>query len=300
MPAPSSPALVIGGINADLKSQTLAPPQLHTSNPAHSRMTPGGVARNVAENLARLAVAVRLLGAVGRDPLGDAVLQQTGAAGVDVSGVLRLSGPTGTYTAVLDHHGELLIGLAAMQLTDQLTPERVGSWRSQVAGAALLVLDANLPSATLLLLLDAARQAGVPALLDPVSAPKAAPLRGQLSGLYLITPDRAELEALTGEPDPDRAARQLLEQGVQHVLLTQGRAGSRLYVHGQPAPLQTGAPEARVRDVTGAGDALLAGLCAGLLRGLALPDALHLGHRCAARTVESEYTVRPDLGSVVR
>ena len=297
----SRAVLVAGGINADVLGRTLAAPALHTSNPALAGVTPGGVARNIAEHLARLlptGLPVRLLGAVGTDPLGVGVLEATAAAGVDVSGVLRLPGQTGMYLAVLDECGELHIGLAAMTLTDSLTPEATAHWKAVVAGASLLVLDANLPAGTVTALLRTAQESGVRAILEPVSAPKAARLWAALQrqplDLFLIKPDRAELEAMTGLQDPEQAAQALLDQGVQNVLLTLGAAGSVLYRAGQP-PLHTPAPAASVQDVTGAGDSLVAGLCAALVRGLTLPEAVKVGHACAARTVASARTVPDEL-----
>ncbi len=288
--------LVVGGINADVLGRTLAAPVPHTSNPARSSVTPGGVARNVAETLARLGVpAVRLLGAVGDDLLGAGVLEATARAGVDVSGVLRLPGQTGTYLAVLDDAGELQIGLAAMELTDTLTPGLAADWAAEVAAARLLVLDANLPADTVRLLLDAAQAAGVRAILDPVSAPKAGRLHGLLDRVFLLTPDRAELEALSAVAGSEaEQAAALHAQGAEHVLLTLGAAGSVLYSPGQP-PRSTPAPAASVQNVTGAGDALVAGLCAALVRGLSLPEAVRLGHACAALTVQSDQTVSADL-----
>lgn len=295
------PVLVVGGLNADVLGRTLRPPELHTSNPALAGVTPGGVARNIAEHLARLVpagVSVRLLGAVGTDPLGAGVLEATARAGVDVTGVLHLPGQTGVYMAVLDERGELHIGLAAMNLTDALTPELTALWRSEVNGAALLVLDANLPAGVVAGLRQAALAAGVRTVLEPVSAPKAARLyrnlNGDLSGLYLIKPDRAELRAMSGLPDLAAGAARLLESGVEHVLVTLGREGSVLYRPDTP-PLYTPALQTVVRDVTGAGDALVAGLCAGLLRGYGLPDAVRLGHTCAALTVASSESVPADL-----
>ena len=290
-----------GGINADVLGRTLASPSLYTSNPALAVVTPGGVARNISEHLARLlptASPVRLLGAVGTDPLGAGVLEATAAAGVDVSGVLRLPGQTGMYLAVLDDRGELHIGLAAMTLTDDLTPEVTADWNAEVAGASLLVLDANLPAETVSGLLRAARESGVRAVLEPVSAPKAArlwtELRTQPLGLFLVKPDRTELEAMTGLPGHDQAAQALLQQGVQNVLLTLGAAGSVLYRADQP-PIHTPAPETVVQDVTGAGDSLVAGLCAALVRGLSLTEAVKVGHACAALTVASARTVPEEL-----
>ncbi|MGI8746771.1 MAG: carbohydrate kinase family protein [Deinococcus sp.] len=301
---PGRPVVVAGGINADLLARSLGPLTPGTSNPATLQLTPGGVARNVAENLARLGTPVRLLGAVGQDALGDSVLEASARAGVDVSLVLRRPGVTGSYLAVLDPAGELHLGLAAMGLTEGLDLPLPSDWLKAVHGAGLLVLDANLPLPVLLALLDAARGAGVPTLLEPVSAPKAArwqpeALRGGLRGTFLITPDRAELAALSGLPagsegEVARAAAVLHDWGVEKVLLTLGADGCLLLRPSSP-PLHFPAYRVAVQDVTGAGDALLAGVVAALSRGYTLEEAARLGQACAALTVQSPFTVRPDL-----
>ena len=315
-PVKSGPVLVVGGINADVLGRTLGPPALHTSNPAQAGVTPGGVARNIAEVAARLlsgCAAVRLLGAVGTDPLGSSVLDATAGAGVDVSGVLRLPGQTGLYLAVLDDAGELHIGLADMRLTEALTPDVTATWLAEVDHAALLIIDANLPPDTVAALLRRAGQAGVRAIVEPVSAPKAArlaqalrdnsvggdslnsdSLNGNWHGTFLVTPDQAELEAMTWQAQLAAAAQTLLDGGVQNVLVTLGKSGSVLFSAGR-LPVMTPAFGTTVQDVTGAGDALVAGLSAGLLRGLELPEAVRYGHACAALSVASARTVPEGL-----
>jgi sugar/nucleoside kinase (ribokinase family) len=52
-------------------------------------VVPGGVGRNIAENLARLGTQVHLVSAVGADALGDELLAATAAARVDVGNVRR-------------------------------------------------------------------------------------------------------------------------------------------------------------------------------------------------------------------
>ncbi len=54
-------------------------------------------------------------------------------------------------------------------------------------------------------------------------------------------------------------------------------------------------PVSEVLDVTGAGDAMLAGFCHALLAGATRVEAAAYGHAAAALTVASPHTVRPDL-----
>ncbi|HEV2644415.1 MAG TPA: PfkB family carbohydrate kinase, partial [Candidatus Elarobacter sp.] len=146
--------VVIGGANVDVKCRTDGRAVPRTSNPGRSTTAPGGVARNVAENLARLGVRVALVSAVGNDANGDALLAATCEAGVDVSGVVRCDLPTGTYTAVLDSGGELVIAVAAMSAMDTITPRVVRERRAAIARARILVLDCNLGAETLACALD--------------------------------------------------------------------------------------------------------------------------------------------------
>ncbi|MFB9991865.1 carbohydrate kinase family protein [Deinococcus oregonensis] len=301
----SSPArvVVVGGANVDLKAHTLAPVILGTSNPGLTTQTAGGVARNIAENLARLGVAVSLVSAVGRDNLGDALLDDSKLAGVDVRFVLRVNEHlTGTYTAMMNHEGELLVAVSDMTVLMALTPTTLHDRRAVLRGAAWVVADGNLSEPTLRHLMTLAAEAGVPVAFEPVSVPKALQIRSSLeAGLppHTITPNLLELGALVGRSVPDvltdirAAADELHAQGIHTVWVRRGQSGSLLSTPGTYTELLT--VPAKVSDVTGAGDAMLAAYLAALLSGLAPAEAARQGHAAAALTVESTYTVSPML-----
>ncbi len=294
--------VVVGGANVDIKARSAAPATQHTGNPGRGSMTPGGVARNIAENLARLGTRTHLIAAVGRDPLGDNLLAQTSAAGVRLEFVRRTDRPTGTYTAILDSDGELVVAVADMAATADLGPEDLTPARDVIAGAGLLVLDGNLAPTTLQHALDLGAAAGVRTILEPVSVPKAqivATLVTAEHQLYAVTPNRDELTALTGLPArTDRqlrvAADSLHRRGVQHVWVRLGAEGSLLSsVTGEAVRLP--AVPTTVEDVTGAGDSGLAAFCHALIEGHDPLDAARFGHAASALTIASSHTVRPDL-----
>lgn len=300
--SPSTVVLVLGGANVDVKARSAAAPVPGTSNPGNTRHAPGGVGRNVAENLARLGTATTLVAAVGTDPLGDWLLARTAAAGVDVGSVVRSSAPTGTYTAVLDPAGELVVAVSDMSATDALSAGDVHAVAALVGAAELLVVDGNLPVATVAAALEVAATAGVRVALEPVSVPKAArlaPLLAEAGGPFLVTPNRAELGALTGLPvatmgDVGHAVDRLHELGTTSVWVRLGAAGSLLSDEATGSTLLPVVP-GPVADVTGAGDAMLAAYCHGLLAGHTAVESALLGHAAAALTVADPHTVRPDL-----
>lgn len=301
-PEQEARVVVIGGANVDVKARTLAPAVPGTSNPGMTSQAAGGVARNIAENLARLGVKTHLIAAIGRDAPGDLLLRETEAAGVDVRSVLRLDAPTGTYTAVLDDRGELLIAVAAMEVMEALTPALLNERRGLLQRATWVVADGNLSAETLTHLLTLCGAAGVPVTFEPVSVSKAARLLPALrTGLapHTVTPNVAELAALIGRDVADtpaaleEAAGDLHARGVQTVWVRRGERGSLLSTPAGVTELP--AFPAQVADVTGAGDAMLAAYLAALLGGSSPAEAARHGHAAAALTVESPHTVSPTL-----
>ncbi|MFM9695423.1 PfkB family carbohydrate kinase [Streptomyces europaeiscabiei] len=294
--------VVVGGANMDHKVRSLAPVTRHTSNPGRSHTSPGGVGRNIAENLARLGTPTHLIAAIGRDPAGESLLRDTQAAGVRTDHVHLSIHPTGTYTAVLDADGDLLVAVADMTATDELSPADLHHIRELVAGATMLVLDGNLATATLNYVADLAKAADVPVVIDPVSVPKAALLGPGIvpeRPYFAVTPNKDELRALVGLPvgtDEEilSAAAALHDRGVTHVWVRLGPVGSVLSSAGHGHTFLP-APRTEVVDVTGAGDSMLAAFVHAVLGGAEPVEAARFGHAAAALTVAATATVRPDL-----
>lgn len=286
--------VVVGGTNMDVVARSSAAFVPATSNPGHTRISPGGVGRNVAACLGLLGAPVRLVSAVGDDAFGDEALRVTAACGTDVGTVRRARGRTGTYTAVLDDRGELVSAVSDMAIVDALELDTL-----HLDDAALVVVDGNLAPAQVARVRAAAAAAGVPVALEPVSVAKAARLGAEVRDLLLVTPNADEVGALVGRAgDPWGAARDLHDRGVEHVWLREGARGSYVCRAGA-RPVHLPAIPVDVVDVTGAGDAMLAGWIAAWLRGADPVESAAEGHRAAAATITSPHTVRPDLAEAM-
>lgn len=302
--------VVVGGANMDIRAHSTDRALLHTSNPGSALTTPGGVGRNIAENLARLGSPTHLVAPVGRDAFGDQVVSLTRAAGVLVDHVVLTDQPTGTYLAVLDSTGELVVAVSTMTATDRLTVRQLTASRDLFANAAMIVLDGNIPVEPAAWLLDLAAAAAVPVVVDPVSVTKGRHLATALSvhrPLLAITPNLDELSAIVDDEVPDtkaaiaKAARVVHDLGVTHVWVRRGRRGSLLsslgasHDDGRIEVATLPAPSGDVVDVTGAGDSMTAAFVHALLRGDSPVLAARFGQQAAALTVASAETVRPDL-----
>ena len=297
------PIVCLGAANLDRKLRSLAPLTMGTSNPARQDESFGGVARNIAENLARLAAPVSLITAVGEDSSGKALLDHAEALGIDTRGTLSVGGLcSGTYTAVLDERGEMMVALADMALYDALTPDFLARRQPQRACGALIVADMNLPHDTLAMLLADAVRDAVPLVIVAVSQPKMARLPQNLHGARLLILNRGELETRVGTPLKDdadflAACKTVRAQGVQDLIVTLGGTGV-IHTTAAGGITHLEAAPAHIVDVTGAGDAFAAAVCWSLFQGSEdLNLACRRGLQLSAMTLECEQTVCPYLTS---
>lgn len=294
------PVLCIGASNLDRKLRSLGRLVPGTSNPARHDEAFGGVARNIAENLARLGAPTALLTAVGGDVAGQSLLAHAEQAGIDTRGALRVEGATsGTYTAVLDDDGDMRVALADMAIYDAFTPDFLATRAQQCAGAALIVADLNLPRDTVAALLAGAAADGVPLAIVAVSEPKIDRLPRALDGLRLLILNEGELaaragHALDGDAAIEQACRALQRDGARDVIVTRGAAGVSFTTPGGLRSLA--APPAPIVDVTGAGDAFAAAVCWTLYSGSDdLELACRRGLQLSAMTLGCVQTVCPQL-----
>lgn len=293
--------LVIGSSSLDIVGRTTGPIKYGTSNPGVLRASVGGSARNIAENLSRLGMQAVLISAVGDDPEGDRVLNETAAAGVDVDNCLRLEGQrTGAYLAVLDDQGALRLGLDDMPTVAAITPEHLRACGRLFKQAAALVVDANLPPKSLSTAIAMARRNRVPVVADTTSVSLARRLEPHLKDLWLITPNESEAEALCPRPvphaDPSRAieaARYLVSRGVGIAVITMAEFG--VGYASADASGHIPAPRIEIIDPTGTGDALSATVLFALLNDIPLDEAVRLGISAAAYTLRSRGSVASDL-----
>ncbi|MBB4041966.1 pseudouridine kinase [Microvirga flocculans] len=287
--------ICIGGAAVDRKYRAMEPIQPGTSNPVSSGRSFGGVARNVGENIARLGAGAALISIVGNDENGHAMLDDLKRLGIGTNGMaISERQATAEYVAVLQPDGELALGLANMAVFDELTPALLRRSEAEFASSWLFA-DCNLPSETLHALVDLARGRSLMLAVDAVSTPKVTRLPRDLTGIGLFFLNLDEARAFLEAPDtaPDAAARALLAQGAERIVLTLGANG--LLVADRTGIARIGATQARIVDATGAGDSLIAATLVAMLRGRPLDEAARLGTVAAALTVESPSSVRPDL-----
>lgn len=302
---PEGRVIVIGGANMDFKCRSSAKLVPRTSNPGAVALSLGGVACNVARNLAKLGVPTALMSVVGQDEFGERILREARAAGIDVSMTLFSTKPTGIYAALLDSDGELNAAVSAMDAMDELGAAHIAAREAAIRQAALVVADCNLQEAALDRLAGICAAAKVRLVLDAVSTRKAKrllPLLRARRPIHLLALNRDEAAVLvgrvkTGAAGPRAAAARLHAAGVANVVIGLGQRG---VLASSIAPRQDAAVasiKGAIADVTGGGDAALAGTIFALLKGRPLIEAARWGQATAALTVSVAETVNPALSA---
>ncbi|MBY5923167.1 PfkB family carbohydrate kinase [Ferrimonas balearica] len=295
--APERYALVIGGANMDLCGVADRPLVDGDSTPGSLTASAGGVGRNIADNLARLGSRVEFISALGEDRWAEQLLESCRLAGVGTDHCLKIPGATtSSYLSLHDSDGEMRLALNDMSLIERLDAEQMERRRGPIDRASVLVLDANLSQDALETLF--ARPLSAPVLVDPVSQAKASKLKPFLSQFDTLKPNALEAELLSGhslesEDDLPRVADALHELGVPRVLLSLGSRGAYASDCGVGIRFEPSATE--VVNVTGAGDALMAGLAHGRLAGWSFADTVPFALAAARLALATKTTINTTM-----
>ncbi len=288
---------VIGGSNVDIQGFPDHELIYKDSNVGKVKISLGGVGRNVAENLARLGVATRLISVVGDDAYGRQILEEAEQIGLNMQDTLVLEGEqTSTYLSILDHTMDMVLAINHMASSDRMTVAFIKTKRQTIENAALCVLDTNVPAGVLAYVLTTFRDTVF--FLDTVSTVKARKVKDLIGRIHTIKPNRLEAEILSGMPIRDAAdLRQavgiLHEKGVRNIFISLGAEGI-FYSNGEIAR-RLATPKVKIVNATGAGDAALAALSFGHLRARTIDEMAKLALAASIIALSSENTINPAM-----
>lgn len=287
--------VVVGSINVDLTvTVTRRPRPGETVIGGGGAATPGGKGANQAVAAAGHGARVRMIGAVGDDQHADLATTALEQAGVDISAVRRVPGPTGLAVVTVDAGAENSI-VVVPGANAAVTADRVLEHRTAVSGAAVVVVQGEIPRAGTEC---AARLCRGRLVLNPspvgpldpdvlraadplvVNVHEAARVVALLAGRHAEGDDDGDGDA----QDLRESIRTLLAKGVTSVVLTRGADGALVGAGAGPVH-EVPAPRVRTVDTTGAGDALSGVLAAELAGGTDLLAASRIAVAAAARTV---------------
>ncbi|HXR39604.1 MAG TPA: ribokinase [Terracidiphilus sp.] len=261
----SKPIVVVGSINMDLVAHAHRIPVPGESFVGTAfDTTPGGKGANQAVAIARLGHPVQMVGMVGEDVFGQALLDNLTGAGVETSAVQRVPGPSGVASILIADSGENAI-VVVPGANGKVDPATVDRHADLIRSAGMVLCQLELPMETVSRTLALCAEAGVPVVLDPAPA---ANLPDDLwSQVAWFTPNETEAEFYCGQKvSPEIGARRLLARGLKGVVLKRGAQGAYVAVAGGNAAWVDPFPVEAV-DTVGAGDCFNGAFAVALLQG---------------------------------
>jgi len=283
--------VVVGSINMDLVARVARLPR--PGETLHGRSfdtVPGGKGANQAVAAARLGARVGMAGRVGDDAFAARLTGSLRANGVDIRRVLptrRCS--SGVATIGVEDSGENAIVIVA-GANGRVSPADVSRAESSIAAADTMLLQLEIPMATVVAAAGLARRHGKRVILNPAPAPPALPRR--LLATDVICPNETEARAITGLPGGSvRAAlaqaEWLTDRGTGLAVVTLGAKGAAWCEHGG-RPVHVPPFRVKAIDTTAAGDAFAGALAVALSEGRGAAEAVRFA--CAAGALA---TTRP-------
>ena len=226
---------------------------------------PAGGGAVAAVQLARLLGSAHFITALGRDSLGEQALEQLQALGLRVSVVWR-DQPTRRAITYIDADGERSITVVGKRLSPLASDDLPWDELSRCDGVYITATDAAG--------LRLARQAAV-----LTATPR--------TGLGILEDSGVQLDALIGSGrDPgEQVPPGSLSHPPRLRIATEGELGGWSEPGGRFAAIARGEPQG---DTYGAGDCFAAGVTAGLASGMGSRDAIALGCRCGAHTIDGD------------
>lgn len=286
--------LVVGTAFVDIKGFSLGKYDPIGRNVGKIEYFHGGVARNVAENMANIGLPVSFLSMADNNSTGDDVVKRLVGAGVDTRYILRCeSSGNGVWLAIMNESGDLAGSISQTPDFDMFEKhiDKVGKEAISQCGSVVLEIDLNPQIAKKTL--DMAKSAGIPvyAVVGNLSVVLAHPEylsmtdcficneieAGKLIGCDLVN---ADLETIL------KAAQKCSETyKIPSVMITAGSSGSVYYDGKTGACGIQGIVDAEVIDTCGAGDAFFSGAVAALIQGYTVGEAAKYGAVLASKTI---------------
>ena len=251
---------------------------------------PGGKGANQAVQAARLGAEVSMVGKVGGDAYGEAMIASLNEAGVRTDEVTVTGAcPSGLSNIQIRDNG----GAAQHRIRVSpganmaLVPDDVAFLEREIARYDMVILQLEIPMEINEVVARYARASGVPVMLNPAPAAPLSP--GLMQNLTYIAPNEHEAEALTGvRPEDDasirRAAALLRQKGADRVIITLGEVGAALW-NGERFLISPAAHCPQPVDPTAAGDSFIGAFSTALCAGMAEEDAMAFANHAACLTV---------------
>lgn len=286
--------LVIGAIFVDVKGFAFGNYLPEGTNLGDVQVVAGGVCRNVAENLAHLGQRVRFMSMVDDTALGRDVLEDLRELGVDTAHTLTAHRGMGLWLAILDDHGDLRGSISRQPDFTALENYIDEAGEAILKDCDGIVLGYDTTDAITGKVIQLAERHQVPlyGLVGNMGVILRHPEYLKRSACFICNENEAgrlfnqSLEKLDAEEVLTNLVRESRRLGIPAMVITLGSQGCVYVDHMSGEFGRCPAQSVNMVDSTGAGDAFFTGVVAALTRKLPLSQAVRVGTRLAAKTLQ--------------
>jgi ribokinase len=279
--------VVVGSSNTDMILQSERVPKAgETILGGRFSTAAGGKGANQAVASARAGGDVHFIARLGDDMFGQKALAGFKQDNINTEHVfIDGTAPSGVALIFVADDGENIIGVGP-GANSNLSTDDIISAQDTIASADIVLMQLEIPIPTVKKAASIGAQAGAAVILNPAPAQ---PLSDELlSNISLLTPNESEAELLTGikietEKDAEKAAKALLEKGIQQVIITMGSKG--VFVFNADGGQVVSGFEVKPVDTTGAGDVFNGALAVAVAEGKSLQEASVFANAAAALSV---------------
>jgi len=249
--------VVIGGAVMDIFAYPHQKMVLYDSNPGYIIKSFGGVGRNIAENLARLNIDTTLYTVIGKDEIGQSILNHSQTVGLKM--VYKAVDQSPTYLSIMDEHHEDLVSVISMDDIVLLNEAFLKRHDKEIDAADIIVMDTNVSEKTLEYMFNRHQK---PFYIDAISGQKAIKLKPYLKHIHTLKLNQIEAEVLSDMTfktmeELTQIGDYFIAQGVEHVFITLGKMGA--YYTNKTQGVFRNAAVVKVENGNGAGDAFFSG-----------------------------------------
>lgn len=288
---------IIGAVNIDLIGYPDNALIHKDDNVGRLETILGGVGRNIAENLARLAVDVNFLSVFADDYFANKIIDSCKKLNISIENSLIIKdATTSTFMAIMDKDNDMALGISAMHIYDNIPDSFILDNIKSIKANEFCVLETNLPQSILELVVKNAPDTKF--TLDAVSGTKAIRAQRILSSLYILKCNLIEAELLSGikvtrEDDYELLINHFLTLGVENVFITLGKNG---LIYGDKTTINRLKPMyINPINTTGGGDSFMAGLLLASLHDFDIHKMARTATACAELTIRHKNTVHPKI-----
>ena len=288
--------VIVGAVNIDITGTPYFELNLNDSNPGYVKNTLGGVARNIAENLARLELKVELITVLGDDFYAEEIKDDCvrNNIGLEHSQTFKDS-RTSLYLCINDQQGEMKIALSDMDLYENITIDFLEERLEFINNSKACVIDTNIPKESIEYLIENVK---APIFVDTVSINKTEKIKDLLNNIYALKPNIYEAEVLSNtsirnSDDLKKAAHIIFNKGVKRLFITMGKDG--VYYKDE---LDEGILPSLSLDIintTGAGDSFLAAIIWSYLNNYDIEASAKYGLAASYICLQSQDTVSKEM-----